>query len=326
MTTLFFQELSKYYDKENDLSNVTCALCNSSMIFREKFIHFFFPELNIESISSIKREVCDTNNMHSRVDLYIEMSDDTIPYLIEVKIYDKNHHFGQYEKAYCIPKERLGYITNYYCKEGIEQGYDVKTWSDWFNCLTKTLPTLHIEDKRMCIGYLEYLKNVCDFSELVESLDFNSRTKDNFFKLCKFVIGSGYTALACKNNGPFEKNQVCDIIFFSFLLDAEIEVGAWIGVKYTNKVPSLCIGINKIQKNADVVFSVLNDYVASKSKIHDVIVHEKFLGSQCHIIPMQEKFQKDFLKCKSPQKQSEVLLEFLNECLGIFAIAYNLNN
>ena len=111
--THFIEELSSYYYHENDLSNITVALCNSNKLFCSLFVHFFFPDLEIDNIDDIQREVPDENAMGSRVDILIRLRDEDQPYIIEVKIGDKNHHFGQYEEAYNIPSCRLGYIVNY---------------------------------------------------------------------------------------------------------------------------------------------------------------------------------------------------------------------
>jgi len=56
-TVNFFKELAGYYRHENDLSNITVALCNSCVWFKEKFLHFFFPNLEVGDVASIQREV-----------------------------------------------------------------------------------------------------------------------------------------------------------------------------------------------------------------------------------------------------------------------------
>lgn len=90
MDNIFFEQLAKYYRHENDLSNITVALCNSSDIFREIFVHFFFPEIRIENIKEISREIWDVNGMGSRVDIHITLDNDEI-FIVEVKKGDRNH-------------------------------------------------------------------------------------------------------------------------------------------------------------------------------------------------------------------------------------------
>lgn len=167
-TDKFFENLAHYYWHENDLSNITVALCNASKCFREKFLHFFFPELKIEDISEVSREIWDSNSMGSRVDIHITMKSDE-KYIIEIKKGDRNHHFGQYEVAFDVDKSHFGYITNYYCKEGIELGYDVKTWSQFYDVLDKSR-----DSEPLIRSYLSYLKSVCSIIKYTKPMDLKS--------------------------------------------------------------------------------------------------------------------------------------------------------
>lgn len=157
MISDFVHYLSHYYSRENDLSNITKIMCDSSRFFKNYFIHFFFPHLDVEEVMEIRREHRDTNDGGSRVDFFLELNNDDKPYLIEVKIYDTNHHFGQYEHSYDIPSERLGYITNYSMKQ---DGYDVKTWEEFYDYLNQ-INKANQEDKELVDGYLKYLQSVC---------------------------------------------------------------------------------------------------------------------------------------------------------------------
>lgn len=127
MIANFISNLSTYYNVENDLSNITCILCEADEDFKTKFLKFFFPDIEVNNVAFIEREVPDLCNRGCRVDIYITMENDDIPYIIEVKINDNHHHFGQYDKAYNVSRDRFGYITNYNCLEGRHLGYDVKT-------------------------------------------------------------------------------------------------------------------------------------------------------------------------------------------------------
>lgn len=166
MIKTFFEQLSQYYSLENDLSNIVVALCNSSREFRERFVRFFFPDLDVDSIEAILREVPDPNNLGSRVDIYISLSGDTKPYIIEVKKGDRSHHFGQYEEAYGIGKERFGYITNCACSEGKKAGYDVRTWEEFYDYLVG----LDSADE-LLTGFASYLKNVCGIIKFYQPMN-----------------------------------------------------------------------------------------------------------------------------------------------------------
>ena len=66
--TSFISELASYYWHENDLSNITVALCNSNVTFKTLFVQFFFPDIEVSEIDEIRREVPDEGNHGSRVD------------------------------------------------------------------------------------------------------------------------------------------------------------------------------------------------------------------------------------------------------------------
>lgn len=183
MDSLFFEQLANYYWHENDLSNITVALCNSSEIFKEIFVHFFFPKLKIEEISDIKREIWDSNGMGSRVDIHIILVNDDI-YIIEVKKGDRNHHFGQYETAFGIDKSHFGYITNYYCAEGKALGYDVKTWTQFYDVLEQS-ENLDSLSK----SYLPYLRILCGITKYNSIMDLKSlKSIPQFFQIMDKIV------------------------------------------------------------------------------------------------------------------------------------------
>ena len=175
-------QLSKYYYHENDLSNIVVALCNSDEEFRKLFIGFFFPKLPVGEVSSIEREVPDPNDAGSRVDIYITLKSDPKPYLVEVKIGDQNHHFGQYEEAYEIDKSRLGYITNYHYAEGLNLGYDVKTWRQFYEaCEASEVEAAH--------AFMPYLKSVCSIVTYNDPMKFsNLQTIPQFIDTVKDIV------------------------------------------------------------------------------------------------------------------------------------------
>lgn len=159
MVNTFFDYLAQYYRQENDLSNITAIMCESVPSFKKLWLRFFFPDIDVDNVVEIIREQPDSKNGESRVDFYIRMENEQ-NYMIEVKIYDHNHHFGKYEIDYDIPKQRFGYITNYsHC----QPGYDVKTWEQFY----KYLLDAHIDDtieKHLYTGYMTFLKNVCSIN------------------------------------------------------------------------------------------------------------------------------------------------------------------
>ena len=114
----------------------------------------------------------DGTSKDSRVDILINTKNKDIRYLIEVKIYDQSHHFGQYETAYGVPKERLGYITNYRCKK---EGYVIKNWETFYFSCCKESPHPMIK------AYGEYLNNVCGIDKYHSPMMLTSHDSEECF-------------------------------------------------------------------------------------------------------------------------------------------------
>ncbi len=74
MIKQFFENLSYRMFKENDLSNITWTLCITCPLFRDYFIHFFFPGMDIEKSIILDREISKDG---SRVNFIIHNKDET---------------------------------------------------------------------------------------------------------------------------------------------------------------------------------------------------------------------------------------------------------
>lgn len=152
MVDAFISNLSYRFRSENDLSDVIWTMCQTSPKFQNAFLAFFFPKVKFGNVL-IERE---KSNDDSRPDFYIDLSG-TI-FLVECKIYDRNHHFEQYVKKFKIPNENLGYITNYPCQK---KGFIVKTWTELYIYLEDIVPE---DEAPLWNGYLRYLQDVCSIT------------------------------------------------------------------------------------------------------------------------------------------------------------------
>lgn len=169
----FFTALSERAYKENDLSDVTYAMCESDICFKQFFLDFFFDKGKLDASStSIERE---HSTDWGRPDFWIRGKDGTL-YIVEVKIWDGNHHFDQYydilagnnalkdslEKNVCRNDagiwSRLGYIANY---EMATKPCKVATWKGF-------VEKLEGENKfkdPIIAAYVQYVRNVCPFDD-----------------------------------------------------------------------------------------------------------------------------------------------------------------
>ena len=311
MLTKLFEQLANYYHQENDLSNIVVALCNSHQFFKEIFVKFFFPNIDINKIESIAREVPDENNQGSRVDIYITMLDDKKPYIIEVKKGDRNHHFGQYEEAYEIGKDRFGYITNYNCIEGKELGYDVKTWDDFYNHLLK-----FVNDDEFIKGFASYLKNVCGIIKYDNPMDITGLNAiPCFIDASKKIIEENNSVAKTQFYKTFIYRSSLQVGFiFKYAEEANLDGAAYIGLWFNEK-PVITIGINsrswlseKIIQNKDEIFDksiyaqkAYKDYYWSKDDVWFDLSDDKLEA---------------FINAKSFDEQVDILRDFMNEVLA----------
>jgi hypothetical protein len=190
----FFTGLGDRFWNENDLSDVTYAMCRGSKVFFQFFLDFFFSgELALDSEDAdIAREVDDGNG--NRPDFRIESRKGV--FYIEVKIGDRGQHFPEYfmslRKANpedganeAKTKRRLGYVVNYSMSV---DGYVVHRWEE----LLRQLQRYDYFNDDSIRGYAEFVKSVCGLrgNEDVDSYRFNP---DDFIKIRLFmddVIGA----------------------------------------------------------------------------------------------------------------------------------------
>ena len=169
---LFFEALAARAYKENDLSDVTYAMCQSDSVFKKFFLDFFFPNANLSAEdASFEREHSANNG---RPDFWIRVNNTT--YIVEVKIWDGSHHFEQYnetlrEENNCKEDDAwqyLGYITNYTL--GHER-VPVKTWKEMY----EELKSYNGFNDPTIIAYMSYVKSVCGFETCnIDNFEFNS--------------------------------------------------------------------------------------------------------------------------------------------------------
>ena len=109
MLAQFISNLSYRFRSENDLSDVTWTMCQTSDKFNAHFINFFFEGIDANEVC-LERE---KSNDDSRPDFYFTYKDAI--YLVENKIGDKSHHFEQYIKRFKLtlwqtsPRMKMSY-------------------------------------------------------------------------------------------------------------------------------------------------------------------------------------------------------------------------
>lgn len=313
MLISFFRHIGSFLQNENDLSDITCAMCYSSDKFKEWFIRFFFPCIDVTKISSIEREVPDEKGKHSRVDLLIRLADDPFPYLIEVKIYDRQHHFGQYEEAYGIERDHLGYITNYVCHEGKKLGYDVKTWNEWYSVLNTHVRAMSdSEEKSLCSGYLVYLKQVCGFTNLVKSLSTNQEVLTELMKTMKAALIGCYEKVELHITSTITADCVYT---FQYKSHKGVLRGAWLGLLDKESAPKICIGFQSNLAKAKPIYSWLKQNGLASSDIWEENMSIYKYSGKCQVIPLSSNGHETFIKCTRSEDQVSVIKDYIQKVL-----------
>ena len=205
----FMDALSQCCDRENYLSDVTYALCESNQKFMQFFLDFFFKDKDIDANQvSISREYRFED---SRPDFLIEKRDPHEFFIVEVKINDRNHHFKQYkdtlEKLHKEAskggkyqpkdfKQHIGYIANYRItpQEVREaRGFKrIRTWQKFYDALKDAC---WLGDE-VIKGYGQLCKAVCGFvdvSKYTIELEYFDRVKETW----KWLKDDLFTAEMC---------------------------------------------------------------------------------------------------------------------------------
>lgn len=256
----FFEYISLRKRSENDLSDFTWAMCNTSNSFKSIFLNFFFPDVEFNSITLFERE---KSELDSRPDFLIV--NDGITYLIECKLYDCNHHFEQYTTTFKIPNTQLGYITNY---NMLKEGFVVHTWEELLDVVISNLPDNEYE-AQLWLGYAEYLKNVCSIVKITKKME-----RKGMYSLYAFnkILSKLTEREEAKFKLSFYSNKnihnyfgVSGIYFKIEYLNAKInDTWAWIGVYFNREEPIICMGFESKEGWGKPVFDIMKNASVEK--------------------------------------------------------------
>lgn len=310
----FLQSLSARLYHENDLSDITWAMCCASSEFQRLFLCFFFSELAEKDVEQLERERPDSSDGDSRVDFYVHVVGEAIPYIIEVKINDRNHHFGQYERAYGIPSERLGYITNYPLTV---DGYHVRQWEELYDYLRASLCSSDdTEWVAFVEAYLEYVKGVCGIIKLEKPMKL-----DGMYSLYELMVlleklvkrSEEDFELSLYSNKKGNGNGVQGVWFEVDYKNRPIApTWAWVGVYYDRPEPCICLCFTKEEGWGKPVFDILDANV--EHFVDGVYVTKPYKeeGSYwCELSP--EAYQR--FQVASLDEQEIILKTFINEAI-----------
>ena len=254
----FFTALSERAHKENDLSDLTYAMCEADLVFKQFFLDFFFKEERIDaSRAIIKREYSE---VWGRPDFHIQAGGKR--YIVEVKIWDGNHHFEQYFNILAKKElgagaklenmetgqddwKRFGYIANYDSIKDVvaftdTSGRNVKagklchvaTWKEF----VMELERYKSFNDPVISAYTKYVRKVCPFDDFQIKPDWKISIKD-FLNIKDFdkAIEKAITECGCTEYGlSFDSNSYMRRLFEWNEYNGKSVCG-WLGACYTNK-------------------------------------------------------------------------------------------
>lgn len=251
----FFTTLSDRLYKENDLSDVTYAMCESDECFKQFFLDFFFPNAKLDASSvTIEREHVTQGN--GRPDFWIIVPNDK-PYIVEVKIWDGNHHFEQYYNE-LNDWSHLGYIANYdlnsvdvKCnnenKKAGDIGCRLAIWKDFVNALEQ----YQFFNDSSIEAYAKFVKRVCPFDDFnlekveVSLEDFKAISRfikkiDKTIEDVKIQLGDLKIQIYTGSSRYFI-SQYRMGRFFEFDFEKGRRVWGWIGTYYYQEGGAICV-------------------------------------------------------------------------------------
>lgn len=320
MIAKFIAGLSTYYNVENDLSNITCILCEADEDFKSKFLKFFFPNIDVSKVAYIEREVPDSCDKGCRVDIHITIEGDTIPYIIEVKINDKHHHFGYYDDAYKVSKDRFGYITNYNCLEGKKKGYDVKTWEDFYKYLSK-----FTDNDNLIIGYLNYLKTICNLLIYNRPMDITGLSAIPCFvdSATKIIEEEREWISTTSSRMYIDRNGVNKSFFFKFTTQRERRDGYGLIGLWFQEDPCITICINSRDWLSERIMNIA-DTIMEGAIYCDAPYYEHYWSRDDVFINMKEEMLGKFIQSDSYDEQLSLLNAFFEEAMERISTCFTL--
>lgn len=191
----FFTAISSRMWKENDLSDLTFALCEGNSCFKQFFLDFFF---GAGKLDASKAKITREKSMDgSRPDFWITVNG--VNYIIEVKIWDNSHHFSQYLPFVDGDRGRLGYVAAYEItadSDGSpiakEKYPGLKQWKDLILQLSSEVKEdgLGAGDPAI-IGYMKYVRKVCGIGEKYDDIDkIERKSFECLYRVCMNIISS----------------------------------------------------------------------------------------------------------------------------------------
>lgn len=187
----FFLALAERKHNENDLSDITYALCKANDEFRKFWLKYCFED-DIDTEDLIR----EYQDGFSRPDFFFNDLNNQ-ERIIEVKIYDWNQHFEQYEKKF--PNAKYAFIANYL--HDAVPNWKIKTWKSFCEALEQS----ELCKNEIINGYIQYLKVITDIKEYKKMNLNQSKDLPSFIENLKVILSNNYNFGEYNQSKPFNK-------------------------------------------------------------------------------------------------------------------------
>lgn len=287
----FFEYLAERKYHENDLSDITYALCKSNEKFKKIFLKSCFPK-EIDEDLDTKDLVREYTVKDSRPDFYFHDLKGGEK-LIEVKIFDKDIH-PKYKTRF--KNATRAFIANYHLDK--KEGWDyVTTWHDFYTNLTKEEI---LKDDPFVFGYMNYLSKVTEIKRF-KKMDLSSYEGLPCFYQNLESVAQDYNLTPYNSSNSFDSSHYGRY----FLSNHKNKLYFWFGLNLKEEV--ICIGFFKhktwvpeaIQKKIKgIVNKNVNCYETKESELGDFwfeLKDKKDYETLCDKNASEEK-QKNILK------------------------------
>ena len=287
----FFSSLSSRMWKENDLSDITWAMCQASPTFLECFVHFFFPEVDIHSIIDFVRESPDEQDGGGRVDFLFRVQDDATPYLIEVKI-----NYPLYE-----------------------EGYDkIRQWEQFYDLMENRVKSFpESEETNLIKGYLSYVKNVCEIIKFTKPMNITGLySMFELFQILKNLTTRQESDFTLSFYGNNETQNGFNVKFWFELNYPNTSIPKdWgvIGLWYDKEQPIISIGFYKDEGWGKSIYNLLKTKTFTKYQYCST----PYEDGGYYFIDLKEEAMKSIDEASTIDEQKKILCNYMNEALRI---------
>lgn len=308
----FWRNLGDRLKSENDLSDVTWGMCETSPRFRELFLTFFFPAGQFDK-AQMEREKSEED---SRAD-FIVITKTGERFVIEVKIENKNHHFEQYLKTYEIDREHLGYIVNYAL---LKDGFEVKTWEEFYCRLKKKLPR-DKEERELFLAYMGYLESICSIIDIGEIMKVKLEDIHALYRfnqlLRKAVDRKSAAGVLTRESEPGmdDGDWRCGSRFrLTCGSEKKVSIGLWVGIYFDdgNAKGNVCIQVTP--EKAELFFAKIRQGIGSFKE--GEYAKKPYGESGAYFFGANEKWHKKFNEGKNSEAQLGLLQAFMDEVIA----------